>query len=140
MRVLLDTCIVMDAIQNREPFAVPAQDIFRRAAANWFVGCLTAKSLTDIYYLTHRCTHSDQEARSVLTKLFALFDILDTAALDCKKAVSAPVSDYEDAVMMETAASNGVDCIVTRNRKDYKHSAVPVLSPDEFLEELDKKL
>ena len=112
------TCVIMDAIQSREPFAASAQDIFRRAAANWYVGCLSAKSITDIYYLTHRCTHSDHEARAILTKLFALFDILDTSALDCKKAVSSSVTDYEDAVMIETALSNRTDYIVSRHKRD----------------------
>ncbi len=139
MRVLLDTCIIMDAIQNREPFADSAKDIFRKAAMNWFTGCITAKSSTDIYYLTHRCTHSDKDTRVILTKLFSLFDVLDTAALDCKKAISSPVSDYEDAVMIETAIQNGADYIVTRDTKDYSKSPIPVLTPDEFLKKLEQE-
>lgn len=133
MRVLLDTCIIIDALQSRVPFAGPAQQIFREAAMNRFVGCITAKASTDIYYLTHRSTHSDKDTRVILTKLFALFDVLDTAGIDCKKAVSAAISDYEDAVMIETAARNGVDYIVTRNTRDYRESSVPVLDPNAFL-------
>ena len=34
MRVLVDTCVIMDAIQNREPFADDAKKIFRAAASN----------------------------------------------------------------------------------------------------------
>lgn len=139
MRILLDTCVIMDAIQNREPFADAAKDIFRKAAINRFIGCITAKASTDIYYhLTHRCTHSDKDARTVLSKLFSLFDVLDTAALDCKKAISSSVSDYEDTVMIETAVRNGLEYIVTRNIKDYKSSLVPVLSPDTFLQMLEQ--
>jgi len=136
MRILLDTCVIMDAVQNRAPFADDAKKIFREAAMNSFIGCITAKASTDIYYLTYRCTHSDKDTRVILTKLFALFDVLDTAALDCKKAISSSVADYEDAVMIETAVSNGIDYIVTRNTKDYKASPIPVLSPDAFLQML----
>lgn len=139
MRVLLDTCVVIDAIQNRAPFAANAQQIFRKAAVNQFVGCITAKSSTDIYYLTHRGTHSDSAARAILVKLFSLFDVLDTAGLDCKKAISSSVTDYEDAVMIETAVNNGVDMIVTRNIHDYKASPIPVLTPDDFLAKLDRE-
>lgn len=129
----------MDAVQNRAPFAAGAKKIFRKAAMNRFIGCITAKASTDIYYLTHRCTHSDKDTRVILTKLFALFDVLDTAALDCKKAVSSSVADYEDAVMIETAVSNGIDYIVTRNAKDYKASPIPVLSSDTFLQMLEQE-
>lgn len=65
--------------------------------------------------------------------LLGLFDILDTAAIDCRKALSSEISDYEDAVMYETAERCEVDCIVTRNEKDYKKSKVRVLLPNELV-------
>lgn len=140
MRVILDTCIIMDAIQNREPFAEDAKNIVRAAANKWFTGCITAKSSTDIYYLTHRCTHSDKDTRAILTKLFILFDVVDTAGMDARKAISSQVSDYEDAVMIETAMREDADCIVTRNIKDYSKSPVPVYDPAEFLRLLEGTL
>lgn len=60
MRVLLDTCVVIDALQSREPFYEEAQEIFLAAANRRIDGFLTAKAVTDIYYLTHRLTHSDK--------------------------------------------------------------------------------
>ena len=52
MRILIDTCIIIDALQNREPFNKNAQEIFLLAANRKFDGFITAKSVTDIYYLT----------------------------------------------------------------------------------------
>jgi predicted nucleic acid-binding protein len=127
----------MDAIQNRIPFADDAKTIFRAAASKWFTGCITAKAATDIYYLTHRCTHSDKESRNTLAKLYILFDVLDTSGIDVRRAISSNVSDYEDAVMIETAIREDIDCIVTRNTKDYTVSSVPVYSPAEFLDLLN---
>ena len=115
MRALLDTCVIIDAMQNREPFCKDAQELFLAAANNLFVGCITAKASTDIYYLMHRHTHSDKTSRDVLNKLFTLFEVADTAGIDCRRAIPSPVSDFEDAVMIETAARTEVDCIVTRN-------------------------
>lgn len=140
MRVILDTCIIMDAIQNREPFAEDAKNIVRAAANKWFTGCITAKSSTDIYYLTHRCTHSDKDTRAILTKLFILFDVVDTAGMDARKAISSEVPDYGDAIMIETAIREDADCIVTRNIKDYSKSPVPVYEPAEFLRLLEGTL
>lgn len=88
MKVLVDTCIIIDALQSRVPFAEAAQKIFIHSANKHFEGYLTAKSVTDIYYLTHRLTHSDVETRKILSKLFTLFHLLDTASLDCRKAIS----------------------------------------------------
>ena len=121
MRALIDTCVIVDALQNREPFCKDAQDLFLAAASDLFVGCITAKASTDIYYLMHRYTHNE---------------VADTAGIDCRRAIPSPVSDFEDAVMIETAARTEVDCIVTRNIQDFAKSTVPVLTPKDFLRKL----
>ena len=133
MRALIDTCIIIDALQSREPFKDNAEKIFLLAANNSFDGFITAKSVTDIYYITHRLTHSDQNTREILSKLFTLFSILDTTGTDCKKALLSKISDYEDAVMVATAIRSDMNCIITRNQKDYANSLLPVYSPDEFI-------
>jgi predicted nucleic acid-binding protein len=136
MRALLDTCVIVDVLQNRAPFAADGQAVFLAAANNRFVGCITAKSATDLYYLTHRHTHSDQASRAVLSKLFTLFEALDTAGSDCRHAIPSPTSDFEDAVMVETALRTEVDCIITRNCRDYAKSPLSVYTPAEFLQRL----
>ncbi len=137
MRVLVDTCVIIDALQSRVPFLEAAQKIFIHSANKKFEGYITAKSVTDIYYLTHRLTHSDAETRKILSKLFILFHLLDTTSLDCRKAISSEVSDYEDAIMVETAIRSEMDCIITRNEKDYMKSSVKVYDPSAFLKLLE---
>lgn len=137
MRVLIDTCIIIDALQSRVPFAEDAQKIFLYSANKKFEGYITAKSSADIYYLTHRLIHSDVETRKILSKLYSLFHLLDTTSLDCRKAISSEISDYEDAIMVETAVRSEMDCIVTRNVKDYMKSSVKVYEPSAFLKLLE---
>ena len=137
MRALIDTCIIIDALQNRAPFAEDAKALFLSVANRHCGGFISAKSITDIYYLLHRYTHSDKETRSILNTLFHLFDILDTTGVDCRKAISAGIADYEDAVMIEIAIRSGMDCIVTRNLKDYTSAAIPVYHPEDFLKLLE---
>jgi len=139
MRALIDTCVIIDALQSREPFCREAQAIFLAVANRYLTGFLTAKSATDIYYLTHRYTHSDKETRIVLNKLFGLFELLDTAGMDCRRAVSSDISDYEDAVMVESALRSGMDCIVTRNIKDYAKASLPIYAPANFLQKLNQE-
>ena len=96
----------------------------------------SAKSVTDIYYLAHRLTHSDVETRKILSKLFTLFH---TTSLDCRKAISSEIGDYEDAIMVETAICSEIDCIVTRNVKDYTKSSVKVCEPAALIKLLEEK-
>lgn len=134
MRAVIDTCVIVDALQSREPFCKDAKSIFMLCANQQFEGFLTSKAITDIYYLTHRQTHSDKVSRDILTKLCLLFGLLDTTTLDIRKAISAEISDFEDAVMVETAMRSGIHCIVTRNTKDYSKAPIPVYAPAEFIQ------
>lgn len=43
------------------------------------------------------------------------------------------MSDYEDAVMAETAVRSEMDCIVTRNIKDFEAASLKIYQPDAFL-------
>lgn len=135
--VLLDTCIIIDVLQKREPFWKDAVKLFHAAANNKIVGVVTAKSVTDISYLYHRYSHDNQATREVILKLLSLFQCADTASGDCINALHSDASHYEDAVMMETAKRIQADYIVTRNLKDYKHSQVQVILPADFLLQLD---
>ena len=138
MKAIIDTCIIIDALQSREPFCKDAQSIFLFCANRQLEGFLTAKSITDIYYLTHKQTHSDKTTRDILTRLCTLFGLADTTALDIRKAISSGISDFEDAVMLETAIRSNADCIITRNTKDYIQALIPVYTPTEFISILTK--
>lgn len=43
------------------------------------------------------------------------------------------IGDFEDAVMAATAANNRMDCIITRNIRDYTRTDFPVYTPERFL-------
>ncbi|MBO4438679.1 MAG: PIN domain-containing protein [Spirochaetaceae bacterium] len=133
MKILVDTCVIIDALQNRQPFASDAQKLFLAVANRNCTACISAKAVTDIYYITHRQTHSDEQTRIILKKLFSLFDVVDTFGIDCINAVTSQMGDYEDAVMSETAERNSIDYIVTRNIKDYSKSKVQVITPTVLL-------
>ncbi|MCD8327506.1 MAG: PIN domain-containing protein [Ruminococcus sp.] len=101
MNVIVDTCVIIDALQQREPFAKDAQDLCLAVAKGKISAFIPAKSVADIYHIMHRSLHSDEQTRVLLKKLFLSFGILDTTALDCRNALTSPVSDFEDAILAE---------------------------------------
>ena len=138
MNVIVDACVIIDALQQREPFAKDAQDLCLAVAKGEVSAFIPAKSVADIYYIMRRSLHNDEQTRVLLKKLFLSFGILDTTALDCRNALTSPVSDFEDAILAETAYRNGVQYIVTRNTKDYTRSVIPAAAPEEFLKKIPK--
>ncbi len=58
---------------------------------------------------------------------------MDTSGEDCRQALLSKISDFEDAVMVETAKRSKADCIVTRNIKDYANADITIYTPEEFI-------
>ncbi|MCD7804637.1 MAG: PIN domain-containing protein [Oscillospiraceae bacterium] len=129
----------MDFLQNRQPFFDDAYAVLRMAVIGEFDGYITAKSAADIHYLTRRCTHSEEESRANLNKLLSIVILLDTTAEDVFHALTSDVSDFEDAIMIETGIRCKADCIITRNTKDFKDSPIKVLTPAEFIKTVEAK-
>ena len=96
MKVLIDTCVIVDILQKREPFYHAAMDILLSVSNRKCVGILTAKSITDIYYILQKNIQSKKDVRKLIRMLFTLFEIVDTFSTDCELALDSPMKDYED--------------------------------------------
>lgn len=131
MKVLVDTNIFIDFLQNRQPFADDSREAIFQALN--YEGYIAASSITDIYYLQYRQTHSKRKTKKDITDLLKVFNILDTTGIDCRSALYSSISDLEDAVLVESAMRENIDIIITRNKKDFKGSDLEVYTPLEFL-------
>ena len=143
MRVLLDTNVIVDVLQRREPWFADGKQIFYAVANKQIIGCITAKEAADIHFFSRKQftgeENVDARARQVLTKLYAIFELIDTLGIDCQNAIAIENKDYEDAIMMASAVRAGIDCIITRNPEHFKQSAVSVYSPAEFVKKLSEE-
>ena len=137
MRAILDTNVVVDVLQRREPWFQDGAVIFRAIANKQVTGCLTAKQIADLHFFSRKQfkgeENVDARARQVVGKILSLFELIDTLGIDCQNALGVNNGDYEDAILIESAARAGVEYIVTRNPAYYKTSSVQVYSPAEFV-------
>ncbi|MCL2633931.1 MAG: PIN domain-containing protein [Oscillospiraceae bacterium] len=136
MTVLLDTNIIMDALQERQPFDTAAKEILLRSQNGEFSFCFTANTITDIFYLYSK-TRGMKPARNVLEFLLAAYKIISVSHDDCISALSIPIEDFEDALITHCAKKADVDYIITRDEKLLRDDKpVKTISPKDFLEKL----
>ena len=57
-----------------------------------------------------------------------------------RQALDSDFTDFEDALQYYSALTEKADIIVTRNERDFIHSAKPVYNPTEFLALMEKEL
>ena len=135
MKVLLDTCVLLDFLMDREGFADDAENVLVESARQRIAGFLTAKSVCDLFDIYRKETKDPSLACERINALLSIVSLLDTTKEDVQKALSLPYTDdFEDDLMIETSIREKMDVIITRNLKDYSKSPVKVLAPKQFLQ------
>ena len=132
MKVLLDTNVILDLFLNRQPFVNDAAIIWQANANRQIEAFVCAVTLPTIYYISKKSGDLNT-ARNSVRLLLASVGISGVDYSVLANAEPLPVTDYEDAVQIASAQSQGLDAIITRDLKDYKNSPLPVYSPADFL-------
>jgi predicted nucleic acid-binding protein len=132
-KVFVDTNILVDLIADRRPFSKFAIQIFSKAEERKLKLYTSSHSIATTHYLLKKYI-DEKELRDILHNLL---DYLNIIAIDqdvIKKGLRSKHKDFEDAIQIISAYSiEKLDCIVTRNIKDFKGSEIPVLTPDELI-------
>ncbi len=132
-RILIDTNIVIDLLSMRKNFYDEAADLFSRADKKELVLAISALTFANTNYILTKLK-SAKEAREILWKFKILVEILSLDDKITQLALSdEDFPDFEDGLQYYSAMENQIDIIITRNKKDFKNSRIPVLTAKEFL-------
>ena len=133
MKVFVDTNVLIDLVCSRDEYLPQAQAIFSLVYARRITLVLSALSFVNAVYIGRKYRFSILEMKAVLLRIASFVKIADLAGDVVSWALSCRWDDYEDAAQYRSAVAASADCIITRNKKDFAFSELPVLSPDEFL-------
>ena len=103
------------------------------AVLRGFDACIPACALADINYVLHHCGLRGEKLGWAMGALFEMFRVFDANEQDGLTAFKGDMKDFEDALIANSAARNGVDAILTYNVKDYVNSPVKALLPMDFV-------
>ena len=109
MRVFVDTNILIDFVCNRQGFSEAAERLFAYGCVGKVKLMTSALSYVTVMYVARK--YGYQKVKESLLRV-----------------------DYEDATQNRTAVEAMADCIVTRNKKDFKKSVLPVYNTTEWLD------
>lgn len=131
-KLFIDTNVVIDLLSQRVDFYEASQDLFTYAIDNQIELIVSTLTFANTHYIL-----KDQlklsKVRSSLRKFKALVDV---AAFDDKileLALEEEFKDFEDGIQYYIAIENSCDAIITRNKKDFKKSNIPILNAAEFM-------
>lgn len=132
MRLLIDANILLDVLQNRQPYAADSAKIWKLCETAQDLGFVTALSFANLVYVMRK--ELDPETiEEVYRKLELIFQFTELSSKDLDKAVAMKWNDFEDALQAAAAERMNADYIITRNVRDFLHSRVMALTPAEYL-------
>ncbi len=134
MKIMVDTNIIIDVLLEREPFVEDSYKLLSLCENHKIDGFVSASSITDIYYLVRKHTHSTDLAYKAIGKVLEIIKVCSVTNNDVLTAFQKKAKDFEDCLVAVCAKSINCDYIVTRNGKDFEGFDIPIISPSELFQ------
>lgn len=131
MDLMLDTDIVLDHIDRREPFYELSRRVCLLGLTGEATTYISVNMLTDIHYLLSR-DYGSRRAQDMIESNLAFLHVVGLSAEDARKALAARWDDFEDCLVARCAEKIKADYIVTRNVQDFRLSSVRAVTPAEL--------
>lgn len=131
-RVFVDTNIVLDLLSQRIEFYKASQDFFTYAIDNKIKMIVSTLTFANTHYILKEQLKLNKVRKS-LRKFKALVEVASFNDKILELALEEEFKDFEDGVQYYIAIENSCEAIITRNKKDFKISNIPVLNAIEFI-------
>ena len=137
IKLFFDTNIMIDVIGRREQFCLPSLQIMSLADRGLIRVYVSAMSYATASFILGK----DNKELDIFRE-FSKFMKITTATLvdssTIEKSAESKFKDFEDAMQYFSAMNEDIDYIITRNKKDFTASDIPVFEPQEFVDYLLK--
>lgn len=67
-----------------------------------------------------------------MSKFKVLVKVLPVDDKILELALHSEFTDFEDALQYYCAIENGINLLITRNIKDYKHASIPIFTAESY--------
>lgn len=131
IKAFIDTNVLIDLLLERDGCQDAATILLcqKEQKCSLFLSSLT---MANIAYILRK-KFKGIALYNALNKLKTFFSVVSLTADNVESALMLQATDFEDALQYFSAKAIGVDCIVTRNVKDFPFSELQVLTPKDFL-------
>ena len=136
MKLLLDTNVVVDYLNKREPFYEKTRLLMILGYAQEFELWITSSQMTDLVYVL---TEGGKqllmpEVMQQLRSVRQFINVYATGEDEIDKMLLTNWKDPEDFLLYQCALSINADAIITRNTADFEEQLMKVCDCGEFFE------
>jgi len=119
--ILVDVNIFEDVIRKREGW-IGSSEVSTKVRNKEIKGHISALTPPIIYFLRIKDNFTDEDAREEMDKITQDFEIISLTPDIIREAKNdTNFDDFEDAIQFHSASKEGVEVIVTRNKRDFSN-------------------
>ncbi len=132
MKLFIDTNVVLDLLQYREPWIHDTLVLFQLAKEKRVELIVTDLTFVNVVYIAGKNVDK-KKLNETLVGLKKFLTIVPIGDACIEQALSGTFADFEDAVQCFAAKREKVDYILSRDEKGFYMSEIPVMNVTEFL-------
>ena len=131
MKIFVDNDVILDVLLERKDFEY-SQELLSQIEQKQVKAYTSPIIFTNSFYIISKL-RDKKTSWSALKKIRLLFGVSKITEKIIDLALASNFSDFEDAVQYYVALEQKVDYIVTRNKKDYITTHIPIVTPQEYI-------
>lgn len=133
MLVLIDTNVILDMLEKREPFYESSNNVLSLCASKKIKGYIALHFISNIFYILRK-NYSAENRRHLLLGILKFLQVANASHENVRHALERnDFTDFEDCLQDECAIQSHADYIITRNTPDFSNSNIPAITPSDFL-------
>ncbi len=130
--LFIDSDIIIDLVARRENYLAAAA-LLTIIAEDKAAGFTTPIVLANVDYIITKYS-TKAKSRKAMKSLRGKLSMLPMDEKTVDAALESDFPDFEDAMQYFAAEMQGMDFIVTRNKKDYAKGSLGVVTAQEYLD------
>lgn len=131
-RLFLDTCLLIDYFSARPRFFDPMVKLRVAGMLGDVQLWCSAKSFMDVFYVSSKGV-DPVALQKAFTESLGFLQVASVDAECVREACLRGWDDFEDCLVAVTAERCRADVLLTRVVAGFRRSAVPAMTPDEYL-------
>ena len=135
IRVFFDTNIMIDVIGRRELFCRPSLQIMSLADRGLIRIYVSAMSYATASFILGK-NNKEIDILREFSKFMKITTATPVDSTTIENSIQSEFKDFEDAMQYFSAKHEDIDFLITRNKKDFSASSIPVFEPQEFVDYL----
>ena len=137
-RILVDTNILIDFFQERDPHFDCARQLMLASSFGDVELWASAKSFTDVFHVLSR-RHPSADVQAAFRESLGWLSICSIDGADIATACERAWEDFEDCLVAIAAEKVGASFLITRDARGFDASRVRALSPQAFFDYLESE-